>query len=66
MEASRTAAAGSKKVKHTSKPGLEMGFSEEKAVRMIAMHEPAPAAAATNAAINTSFRRMRSLLPGVG
>jgi hypothetical protein len=52
---------GSNKVKPTSKPGLDMGLREEKAVRMIAMHEPAPVIAASNAAINTSFRRMKSL-----
>jgi len=61
IEASRTDAVGSKKVKLISKPGLEMGLREEKTVRMIAMHEPAPTNAASNAAINTSFRRMASL-----
>ena len=61
IEASKTEAGGSNKVKATSKPGLEIGLREEKTVRMIAMHEPAPANAASNAAINTSFRRMGSL-----
>jgi hypothetical protein len=58
MDAMVIAAAGSRNVAPTSKPGFATGLSEEKTTCKMAMQEPAPASAASDEAPITNFRRI--------
>ena len=54
-------AEGSRKITAARMPGEEKGFRDEKAANTMAMHEPAPATAASDEAANISFRRIVGL-----
>lgn len=47
----------------TNALGFEIGFSDEKTVSTIAMHEPAPTTAANVDIPATSFKRIDSVSP---
>ncbi len=55
------AAIGISSVLATSKPGLEIGLSDEKSVSTMAMQDPAPMNAASVDTPATSFKRIDSI-----
>jgi len=58
----RIASSGSKLLEITNRPGWVKPFSDEVAEMIIAEADPAPRMAATNAEMNTSFRRIVQVL----